>query len=248
MRNLLSLLEELKLKSFAGNLDEILEQYPSSRENIIHALESFCQAELIQRKERSVTCKIQQAKFAQIQTVDTFDFQYNASTKKIKNRYLKLFTTEVTRQGLCVLFVGGSGLGKTHLARALGYYLCQQCQKIRFITLPKLALDLKTADETGTLKKVMLNFTQPASLIIDEVGYTNLREQESNLVFQIISQRYDHKRSTMITTNRAFGEWNQIFHNDAMAHALLDRLTERSEVFHLEGKSYRETHRKKLKS
>ncbi|MBF0494909.1 MAG: ATP-binding protein, partial [Candidatus Omnitrophica bacterium] len=77
-------------------------------------------------------------------------------------------------------------------------------------------------------------------------GYTALREEDSNLVFQIISQRYEHKRSVMITTNRPFGEWNQTFHNDSMAHALIDRLIERSEVFHLKGQSYRETHRKKM--
>lgn len=248
MSNLTALLEELKLRSFAGHLQKILEQYPSSSDDVVNALESLCRAELTQRKERSVAYRIDQARFGQIQTVDTFDFQYNTSTRKIKPRYLKLYTPELTVQGLCVLFVGGSGLGKTHLARALGYYLCQQGQRVRSITLPALGLELKTADETGTLRKVMLNFTQPACLIIDEVGYTNLREQESNLVFQIISQRYEHKRSTMITTNRAFGEWNQVFHNDAMAHALLDRLTERSEVFHLEGKSYRETHRQRLKS
>ncbi|MBU1783940.1 MAG: ATP-binding protein [Candidatus Omnitrophica bacterium] len=130
----------------------------------------------------------------------------------------------------------------------MGYFLCQDRLRVRFTTLENMSLDLKTADSTGTLRKAMLAYTQPALLIIDEIGYTRLREIESNLVFQIISQRYENKRSTVITTNRPFGEWNQIFHNDAMAHALLDRLVERSEVFHLEGKSYRETHRKRLKT
>ena len=107
--------------------------------------------------------------------------------------------------------------------------------------------NLQVFDESQ-LKKLHKNIDTPALLIIDEIGYTRLREIESNLVFQIISQRYENKRSTVITTNRPFGEWNQIFHNDAMAVALLDRLIERSEVFLLEGKSYRETHRKRLKT
>lgn len=245
--NLKTLLEDLKLRHCAQNLDNVLDHHPSSRDNIINVLEALLSVELTHRKERSIAYRIEQAKFGQIQTVDTYDFQYNASTRKIKKRYLKLYTPELTAQGLCALFVGSTGLGKTHLTRALGYYLCQQAQRVRFISLPALGLELTTADTTGTLKKVMLQFTQPACLIIDEIGFTNLRELESNLVFQIISQRYEHKRSTLITTNRSFGEWNQVFHNDAMAHALLDRLVERSEVFHLEGKSYRETHRKKLK-
>ncbi len=248
MEQLKLLLEELKLRDCSKNIETALDSNPASREEIIKTLKILFTSERIHRKEKTVQYRIEKAKFGQIQTIDTFDFKHNPSTLKIKNRYLKLYTPEVITQGLCVLIVGSSGLGKTHLARALGYFFAQESQRVRFTTLSAMALELTTADTCGTLKKTMLNYTQPALLIIDEIGYVNLREVESNLVFQIISQRYENKRSTMITTNRTFGEWNQIFHNDAMAHALLDRLAEKSEVFHLEGKSYRETHRKKLKS
>ena len=247
MNNLKVLLEALKLRNFSDNIETILNRHPESREVIIESLEKLCNSEISERKQRTITHRIEQAKFGQIQTIDTFDFKYNASTMKIKNRYLRLYTPELISQGLSVLLVGSSGLGKTHLARALGYFFCQECLRVRFITLARMALDLTTADSTGTLKKSMYAYIQPALLILDEVGYIDLREVESNLVFQVISQRYENKRSTLITTNRPFGEWNQIFHNDAMAHALLDRLIERSEVFHLEGPSYRETHRKRLK-
>lgn len=248
MEKLKTLFEELKLRSFPQNMEDALNRHPESCEGFIDILEHLCTVELSGRRERNIAYRMEQARFSQIQTVDTFDFKYNASTLKIKNRYLKLHTPDLVNQGLSVLFVGSSGLGKTHLARALGYFFCQERVRVRFSNLSNMSLELTTADSTGTLKKAMLAYTQPALLIIDEIGYVNLREIESNLVFQIISQRYENKRSTMITTNRPFGEWNQIFHNDAMAHALLDRLVERSEVFHLEGKSYRETHRKRLKT
>lgn len=240
-------LDEIHLHSFSRNLEPLINQYPAAREAVLEILTQLAEAEAARRKERNVLYRIQQAQFGQIQTAETFDFGYNPSTLKIKNRYLKLLEADITQQGLCVLFVGASGLGKTHLARALGYRFCQRNYRVRFTTLSKMALSLVTADATGTLKKVMRVYTRPALLVLDEVGYTILREPESNLVFQILSQRYETRRSTAVTTNKPFGEWNQIFHNDAMAHAIIDRLAERSEVFYLEGKSYRETHRQRLK-
>ena len=248
MQQLKDLLAEIKLHAFSENLETAINRHPQEREAIIRVLTALAEAERSNRRERNVQYRIREAKFGQIQTTDTFDFGFNASTLKIKNRYLKLLETDITEQGLSVLFVGTSGLGKTHLARALGWSLCQKGRRVRFSTLSSMALDLLTAEQTGTLKKTMSEYTHPALLILDEVGYVVLREPESNLVFQILSQRYESRRSTAVTTNKPFGEWNQTFHNDAMAHAVIDRLVERSEVFHLEGKSYRETHRQRLKT
>ena len=248
MQNLKDRLAQLKLEAFLENLESVLNAHPQAREALIDALTKLAEAELARRQQRNVQYRIQQARFGPIQTAETFDFAFNPSTLKVKNRFLKLLGADITAEGLSVLFVGASGLGKTHLARALGYHLCQKGRRVRFTTLGKLALDLTTAEATGTLKKTILTYTQPALLIIDEIGYGNLREPESNLVFQILSQRYETRHSTVVTTNKPFGEWNQIFHNDAMAHAILDRLAERSEVFYLEGKSYRETHRQRLKT
>lgn len=205
-------------------------------------------AEIASQKERSVAYRIQEARFEQIQTVEGFDFNYNAATKAIRKRYLQLGEADFIAQSLSVLFVGDSGMGKTHLARALGYRSCQKGIRVLFTTLSKMTLEMVTAESSGTLKKTLDRYVQPALLIIDEMGYVGLREVESNLVFQILSARYDKRKSTVVTTNRAFGEWNQIFHNDPIAHAILDRLTERSEVFHLKGKSYRETHQQSLKT
>jgi len=247
MNTLKTQLNELKLHTFSENLESLLARYPKERESILEVLKKLAEAENAWRRERSVRYRIEQARFGQIQTVDTFDFTYNESTLKLKNKYLKLLEADITEQGLSVLFVGTSGLGKTHLARALGWSLCQKNRRVRFTTLSAMSLDLLTAEHTGTLKKLMTEYTHPALLIIDEVGYVVLREDESNLVFQVLSQRYEARRSTAVTTNKPFGEWNQTFHNDAMAHALIDRLTERSEVFYAEGKSYRETHRQRLK-
>jgi len=241
-------LHELKLEGFTENLESLLDRAPESREAVLNTLSILSRAEIACRQKRSVSYRIEQAHFVKIQTVETFNFEYIAATKKIKNRYLKLLEADCTEQGLSALFVGTAGLGKTHLARALGYRLCQKNRRVLFTTIHAMTLNLTTAESTGNLKKTLEQYIQPALLILDEVGYVSLREVESNLVFQVISARYDRQRSTVVTTNRLFGEWNQIFHNDAIAHAILDRLAERSEVFHVEGPSYRDTHKQSLKS
>ncbi len=248
MQTLLEQLKNLKLDAFASGLESEIEKNPRSREAIIETMTRLAKAELAARQEKSVAYRIREARFERIETVEAFDFEYNASTRKLKNRYLKLIESDLAAQGLNALFVGGSGLGKTHLARAAGYRLCQSGVRVLFTTMSAMTLALSTADITGTLRKTIDHYTQPALLIIDEVGYVRMSETESNLAFQIISQRHDRRRSIIVTSNRPFGEWNQVFHNDAIAHAIIDRLVERSEVFLLEGKSYRETHRQRLKT
>lgn len=249
MRMLIEQLKTLKLDSFALGLEDAIDKKPAARAAIIETMTMLAKAELAARQEKSVAYRISQARFERIETVEAFDFEFNASTRKLKNRYLKLIESDLAAQGLNALFVGSSGLGKTHLARALGYRLCQNGVRVLFTTMSSMTLALSTADATGTLRKTIDHYTQPALLIIDELGYVRLSETESNLAFQIISQRHDRRRSTIVTTNRIFQEWNQVFHNDAIAHAIIDRLVQRSEVFFMEGKqTYRETHRERLKA
>ncbi len=103
---------------------------------------------------------------------------------------------------------------------------------------------LSAAEATQSLHQALKTYQQPALLVVDEVGYVAPRQPESHRVFQAISVRHDRKKPTVITTNRIFGERNRIFADDAVAHAIRDRLAERAEVFHCEGTSYRETHRR----
>jgi DNA replication protein DnaC len=173
-----------------------------------------------------------------------FDFEYNGSTRKLRSRYLNLLATDLVAEGIGALFVGGSGLGKTHLARALAYAQCQRGHRVLATTLAAMVNHLSAAEATKTLHRALQTYQRPAVLLADEVGYVSLRQPESHLVFQVISVRHDKRKPTVITTNRVFGQWNQIFADDAVAHAILDRLAERAEVFHLEGTSYRRTHRR----
>jgi len=103
---------------------------------------------------------------------------------------------------------------------------------------------LSAAEATKSLHRALKVYQSPLVLCVDEIGYATLRQSEKPPALPVLSVRHDRKRPTLITTNRVFGEWNQIFADDAVAHAILDRLAERAEVFHLEGTSYRETHRR----
>ncbi|MBI2999182.1 MAG: ATP-binding protein [Deltaproteobacteria bacterium] len=237
-------LTQLHLVSVPQSLTAWEEQYPEHRALVRAALETLVDRELARRAEHTVAARIKAAKFVHVQTADTFNFEYNAATRKLRSRYLNLLATDLVAEEIGALFVGGSGLGKTHLARALGYAQCQQGHRVLFTPLSTMVNRLSAAEATKSLHQALRLYQTPAVLIADEVGYVALRQPESHLVFQVLSVRHDRRRPTIITTNRVFGEWNQIFHDDAVAHAILDRLAERAEVFHLEGTSYRETHRR----
>jgi DNA replication protein DnaC len=183
-----------------------------------------------------------------IQTVDAFDFSYNPSTRKIRNRYLQMIHADHVTQNVGAILVGNSGLGKTHLARALGYAACQRQHSVLFLSCSSLLNRLITAEATKDLGREIKRLESPSLLIIDEVAYVTMSLDEANLFYQVVSRRHDKCRPTVATTNSPFSEWNQVFHGDATAHAIIDRLTERAEIFYLEGKSYRETHRRGIET
>ena len=236
-------LAQLQLMSAPAWLASWGQEHPEQRAAVQAALEALVDHELARRRARAIAARIQAAKFVQVQTVDTFDFEYNAATRKLRSRYLNLLATDLVAEGIGALFIGDPGLGKTHLARALGYAQCQRGHRVLFTTLPALVNRLSAAEATRSLHHALKTFQSPGVLLIDEVGYVALRQPDAHLLFQVISLRHDRKRPTVITTNRIPQHWNQVFTDNAVAHAILDRLAERAEVFHLEGQSYRATHR-----
>jgi len=183
--------------------------------------------------------KVRSAKFRRLQTVENFDFRHSKTTEKIEKTYLALLQG-IARDNLpSAVFTGHAGTGKTHLSRALGYACCQKGISVLFLTAAEMVNHLQHAQKTYNLEQELNKFRKPQVLIIDELGYVALDTQASNLFFQVISSRHDAELGTIATTNIPFGKFNQIFANDAIAHAIVDRLVNEAEVFYMEGDSYR---------
>jgi DNA replication protein DnaC len=211
---------------------------------MLQYLSKWASQEKSERISQQIGSRIKSAKFKKIQTIDTFNFKHSKETESIERRYLTFFNSIGPNSLPSAVFSGTSGVGKTHLSRSLGYTTCQKNLSVLFITAAEMVNHLIHAQKTFNLELELNRYRRPSVLIIDELGYVSLDAQGSNLFFQVISSRHDAERGTIATTNIAFGKFNQIFANDAIAHAIVDRLVNDAEVFYLEGPSYRPTERK----
>lgn len=189
------------------------------------------------RQERATERRIKAARFPVIKTLEQFNWNW---PKKINQLQVKdLFRLQFMKQQANIILLGGVGLGKTHIATALGYHACLKGKKILFINAIDAINTLMIAKKSGRLKLELRKYMKPELLILDELGYLPIDKSGADLLFQIISGRYE-TGSTVITTNRAFKDWPEIFNNDStLTSALLDRLLHHAQTVVIEGDSYR---------
>jgi DNA replication protein DnaC len=230
-------LRDLKLAFIAEHYDDLAKQAAHKQSSHLEYLSELVEGEALLRRDRATKNRIRQARFPVIKTLDQFRWDWPAriNQAQVKHHFTLSFLNDHTN----LIYLGGVGLGKTHLATALGYTTCLQGHSVLFASAIDVINTLAAAKHAGRLKVELKKYTKPALLILDELGYLPIDKSGADLLFQVISLRYE-QGSTLITSNRAFKEWPKIFNNDStLTSAILDRLLHHAETVVIEGKSFR---------
>lgn len=211
----------------------------AARDSVAHLdyLAQLVEGEVALRADRAVARRIRAARFPVVKTLDSFRWDW---PKKINRLQIQdLFRLQFVREKANVILLGLVGLGKTHLATALGYAACQQGLSVLFANAIDVINTLHAAQTKGNLKTELRKYTNPALLILDEIGYLPIDQRGADLLFQVISARYE-RGSIVLTTNKAFKQWPSIFNGDStITSAVLDRLLHHGHTIVLEGASFR---------
>ena len=196
----------------------------------------MAELELLERERRAIERRIRQARFPVVKTMDSFDFLAIPSLNK--TMVLELARCEFLARRENVLLLGNSGTGKTHIALALGLAACQRGHRVRFTTAAALVSELIEARDEKKLLRFQKQIAAYELLIVDELGFVPLSKTGAELLFEMLSQRYE-RGSTMLTSNLPFPEWTEVLGSERLTGALLDRLTHHVHILEMNGDSYR---------
>jgi len=230
-------LDYLKLPFLKAHYDPLAVQATQQPWTHVEYLSRLIDGQYQQRREHAVALRVKAARFPVIKTLEQFHWDW---PKKINRLQVQnLFRLQFLDQQANAIFLGTVGLGKTHLATALGYAACLEGHPVLFANAINVINQLSAAQKKGSLKSELKIYLRPRLLILDEIGYLPIDQHGADLLFQVISQRYE-RGSIVLTTNKPFKQWATIFNNDStLASAVLDRLLHHAETVVIEGTSFR---------
>lgn len=233
---LLNNLETLKLEKFRNYLPNYIEEITTKEIPFTEALLHLTEKEIEFINDRASKIQISVSAFPFEKTLDDFDFDFQPSLNK--SQMLDLESLRFLENKENILFFGSSGVGKSHLAIALGIAAAKKRYLTYFISCHDLIMQLNKAHAENRLETKLKHYAKYKLLIIDEIGYLPIDQQGANLFFQLINKRYE-KKSTIITTNQPFSKWADVFSDAILANAILDRLIHHSSIIKITGPSYR---------
>jgi len=229
-------LKSLRLPTVLREYGKLAKQAAAEGLDHVQFLARLIELEMIDRERRMIERRIKAAKFPAVKSLDSFDFKAIPSLNKMQ--VLELARCEWVERRENVIALGPSGTGKTHIALGLGLSACQKGLSVGFITAAALVHELMEARDERRLLRLQKQVVSHKLLIIDELGFVPLSKTGAELLFELISQRYE-RGATLITSNLPFDEWTETFGSERLTGALLDRLTQHVNILEMNGDSYR---------
>ena len=234
--SLAEVLRALNLENAASRLDEATKKAIAKNEAPTALLDDLMREQLRVLIEERARRALRRAAIFPLTTLDAYDFDYPKSIDK--DVVTRAATLQFIQDKTNCVFVGPSGVGKTHLANAIGQLACLRGYRVRFVLAADLVNDLVAGQARNTLQRRLAAWSAPELLLIDELGYLSFDARGADLLYQVFNRRYQ-RASTIVTTNLPFKEWGKLFHNTAAASAIADRLVHKGLLVRITGKSRR---------
>lgn len=231
-----ALLDKLKLEHLTVQLDTLCEQAAQREQDYKTFLTDALQAEWQGRFQRGIEARLRQSRFPWVKTLEQFDFDFQPSLDRRQVR--ELAGLSFVERAHNVVVLGPPGVGKTHLAVALGVKAVEAGYSVLFHSLESLMTRLTRAQHENRLEATLKQLTYPKLLILDELGYLPLSHPEASLFFRLIARRYE-RGSLIVTSNKSFLDWGEVFNDPVLATAILDRLLHHATTLNIKGESYR---------
>jgi DNA replication protein DnaC len=231
-----SALKRLRLSGLMSTLEVRLQEAAGNQLSCAEFLELIINDEIAIREDRAIARRVNASKFRELRSIEDFDFSFNQSI--IRKQIMELATCRFIREQRDILFTGPPGVGKSHLAQAIGHQAARMGYVVLYRSIFDTVGDLNQAEALNESAKVLRKYLKPDLLIIDDMGLKKLPKQAGEYLFEIIMRRYE-LRSTIMTSNRPLDEWGKLIGDVPTATAILDRFLSRADLIQIVGKSYR---------